>query len=113
MNDTIERSQTHATFVIERAYPAPVERVWRALSDNDARDQWFGAGEAFDIQEKSHEFRVGGHGMEEGQWQRRAAVQVRVHLHRHRRPAADRVYLRHVDRRAAPVHVPHHDRPGT
>jgi uncharacterized protein YndB with AHSA1/START domain len=68
MNDTIERSQTHATFVIERTYPAPVERVWRALSDNDERDQWFGAGEAFDIQEKSHEFEVGGHGTEDGQW---------------------------------------------
>jgi uncharacterized protein YndB with AHSA1/START domain len=68
MNDTIERSQTHATFVIERAYPASVERVWRALSDNDARDQWFGAGEAFDVQEKSHEFRVGGRGTEDGQW---------------------------------------------
>ena len=26
MNDTIERSQTHATFVIERTYPAPVRR---------------------------------------------------------------------------------------
>ena len=68
MNDTIERSQTHATFAIERTYPAPVEKVWRALSDNDARDQWFGAGEAFDVQEKSHEFRVGGGGTEEGQW---------------------------------------------
>jgi uncharacterized protein YndB with AHSA1/START domain len=68
MNDTIERSQTHATFVIERAYPEPAETVWRALSDNDARDQWFGAGEAFGVQEKSHEFRVGGHGTEEGQW---------------------------------------------
>jgi uncharacterized protein YndB with AHSA1/START domain len=68
MNDTIERSQTHATFVIERAYPEPAETVWHALSDNDARDQWFGAGEAFDVQEKSHEFRVGGHGTEEGQW---------------------------------------------
>jgi uncharacterized protein YndB with AHSA1/START domain len=68
MNDTTERSQTHATFVIERAYPVPVEAVWRALSDNDARDQWFGAGSAFDAREKSHEFRVGGHGTEEGQW---------------------------------------------
>ena len=68
MNDTIERSQTHATFVIERTYPAPVDRVWRALSDDDARDQWFGAGEAFDVQEKSHEFRVGGGGTEDGQW---------------------------------------------
>ena len=44
MNDTIERSQTHATFVIERTYPVPVDRVWHALSDNDARDQWFGGG---------------------------------------------------------------------
>ena len=68
MNDTIERSQAHATFVIERTYPAPVEAVWHALSDNDARDQWFGAGQAFDVQQKSHEFRVGGHGTEEGQW---------------------------------------------
>ena len=67
MNVT-ERSQIHATFVIERTYPVPVEAVWRALSDNDARDQWFGAGDAFDVQEKTHEFRVGGHGTEEGQW---------------------------------------------
>ena len=67
MNVT-ERSQIHATFVIERTYPVPVGAVWHALSDNDARDQWFGAGDAFDVQEKTHEFRVGGHGTEEGQW---------------------------------------------
>src|SRR6266576_3412765 len=68
MNETTERSQTHATFVIERTYPVPVEAVWHALSDNDARDQWFSAGPAFDTDEKSHEFRVGGHGTEEAQW---------------------------------------------
>ena len=51
MSDIIERSQTHATFVIERTYPAPVEAVWHALSDNDARDQWFSAGSAFDARE--------------------------------------------------------------
>ena len=68
MNDTIERSQAHATFAIERIYPVPVEAVWHALSDNDARDQWFSGGQAFDVREKSHEFRVGGHGTEEGQW---------------------------------------------
>ena len=68
MNDTTERSQVHATFVIERAFPAPLERVWHALSDNDARDQWFGGGSAFEIREKMHDFRVGGHGTEEGQW---------------------------------------------
>jgi uncharacterized protein YndB with AHSA1/START domain len=68
MNETIERSQTHASFVIERSYPAPVEAVWHALSDNEARDQWFGGGSAFDAREKSHDFRVGGHGTEDGQW---------------------------------------------
>jgi uncharacterized protein YndB with AHSA1/START domain len=68
MSDTIERSQAHATFVIERTYPAPVEAVWHALSDNDARDQWFSTESAFHADEKSHEFRVGGHGSEEGQW---------------------------------------------
>ena len=68
MNNVTERSQTHATFVIERTYPVSVEAVWHALSDNDERDQWFGAGDAFDVQEKTHEFRVGGHGTEEGQW---------------------------------------------
>lgn len=68
MNDVIERSQTHATFVIERTYPVPVEAVWHALSDNDARDQWFTAGDAFEAREKSHEFRVGGRSTEAGQW---------------------------------------------
>ncbi len=68
MNETIERSQVHATFVIERTYPVPAETVWHALSDNDARDQWFGAGTAFEVAGKSHEFRVGGHGIEEGRW---------------------------------------------
>jgi uncharacterized protein YndB with AHSA1/START domain len=68
MSDIIERSQIHATFVIERSYPVPVSAVWHALSDNDARDQWFGGGAEFDTREKSHDFRVGGHGVEDGQW---------------------------------------------
>ena len=68
MSHTIERSQVHATFVIERTYSAPVEAVWHALSDDDAPDQWFNAGSAFDAHDKSHDFHVGGHGTEEGQW---------------------------------------------
>ena len=68
MSDIIERSQTHATFVIERTYPVPVDAVWHALSDNDARDQWFGGGPAFEVAEKSHDFRVGGRAVEDGQW---------------------------------------------
>ena len=68
MSDIIERSEIHATFVIERTYPVPASAVWHALSDNDARDQWFGGGSEFDIHEKSHDFRVGGNGVEDGQW---------------------------------------------
>jgi uncharacterized protein YndB with AHSA1/START domain len=68
MSNTIERSQVHATFVLERVYPVPVAAVWHALSANDARDQWFGGGTEFDTDEKLHDFRVGGHGVEDGQW---------------------------------------------
>ena len=68
MNITIERSQTHATFVLERTYPVAVDAVWHALSDSHARDQWFGGGPNFDTREKSHEFRVGGQAIEDGQW---------------------------------------------
>jgi uncharacterized protein YndB with AHSA1/START domain len=68
INDMIERSQTHATFVIERSYPVPVEAVWHALSDNRARDQWFGGGPEFEVGEKSHDFRTGGRAIEDGQW---------------------------------------------
>jgi uncharacterized protein YndB with AHSA1/START domain len=68
MSNIIERSQTHATFVIERHYPVAVSSVWQALSDNDARDQWFGGGPEFDVADKSHDFRVGGQAVEEGQW---------------------------------------------
>ena len=63
-----QRSQTYATFVVERTYPVPVEQVWHALSDTAARDEWFGGGPEFDVQDKSHEFRVGGHAVEDGQW---------------------------------------------
>jgi uncharacterized protein YndB with AHSA1/START domain len=68
MSDIIERSEIHATFVLERSYPVPVSAVWHALSDDDARDQWFGGGAEFDVHEKSHDFRVGGHAVEDGQW---------------------------------------------
>jgi uncharacterized protein YndB with AHSA1/START domain len=68
MTDTIERSQVHATFAIEREYDVPVSAVWRALSDNGERDQWFGGGAEFDAHENSHDFRIGGHGIEDGQW---------------------------------------------
>ena len=68
MSDTMQHSVAHATFVVERTYAAPLHRVWHALSDNAARDAWFGGGPAFATEEKSHDFRVGGHGTEDGKW---------------------------------------------
>jgi len=38
-----ERSQTHATFVLERYYPVPVERVWDTFADLEMKRQWFGS----------------------------------------------------------------------
>jgi uncharacterized protein YndB with AHSA1/START domain len=37
-----ERSTTHATFVIERTYDAPPQRVFDAWADPAAKSQWFG-----------------------------------------------------------------------
>jgi uncharacterized protein YndB with AHSA1/START domain len=67
-NNAVQRSQAHATFVIERNYAFPAAAVWHALSDNAARDEWFGGGSEFTSTEKSHDFRVGGRGVEDGQW---------------------------------------------
>jgi uncharacterized protein YndB with AHSA1/START domain len=68
MTSTTERSETHATFVIERTYPVPLAQVWHALSDSDAREAWFGGGPEFDVSERSHDFRVGGREVEDGCW---------------------------------------------
>jgi len=54
-----ERSQTHATFVLERYYPVPVERIWDAFADPEMKRQWFGSGD-FVERERREDFRVGG-----------------------------------------------------
>jgi len=55
-----ERSVEHATFVVERAYDAPPDRVFTAWSDPLAKARWFDGPEA----EFELDFRVGG-------WERR------------------------------------------
>src|SRR5579864_739859 len=92
MTNTIERSQVHATFVIERDYPVPLPDVWHALTDTDARAEWFGGGEAFDVREQSHDFRVGGRAVEDGRWQNgpTSRFDATSHAVRHRCTGPDR-----------------------
>ena len=48
-----ERFVKHATFVVERTYPASLARVYKAWADPVAKAKWFSKPEIF-------EFRVGG-----------------------------------------------------
>jgi uncharacterized protein YndB with AHSA1/START domain len=54
---TTQRSAEHATFTIERTYPAAPARVYAAWADAEAKAQWFGPSESDDRQ---LDFRVGG-----------------------------------------------------
>jgi len=53
-----QRSTQHATFTIERSYPAPPARVWSAWADPEQKKRWFGPPELKG--EHRLEFRVGG-----------------------------------------------------
>ena len=55
-----ERSVTHATFVIERSYPKPTERVFAAFSDPATKRRWFAEGDEFEVDALEMDFRVGG-----------------------------------------------------
>jgi len=59
MNSITTRTQTHATFVLERDYAAPLDRVWAAFADPEVKKRWFGPDEIEDA-EVSEDFRVGG-----------------------------------------------------
>ena len=58
-------TQTHATFVLEREYPAPVEALWQAFADPEVKAQWFGSDDFVDV-ERTDDFRVGGVSTDDG-----------------------------------------------
>jgi uncharacterized protein YndB with AHSA1/START domain len=56
-----ERSVIHNTFVIERNFPATVQRVFAAFSDPVKKRRWFAEGDEFKVESFDLDFRVGGH----------------------------------------------------
>lgn len=54
------RSVTHATFVIERNYPASPERLFAAFSDPAKKRRWFAGDKDFEPEAFEMDFRVGG-----------------------------------------------------
>jgi uncharacterized protein YndB with AHSA1/START domain len=49
----------HSTFVLERNYPQPPDRVWGAFAQPARKRRWYAEGD-HEIQEFEMEFRVGG-----------------------------------------------------
>lgn len=55
-----DRSVLHSTFVIERSFPARVERVFTAFADTAKKRRWFAEGPNKEVEEFEMDFRVGG-----------------------------------------------------
>lgn len=68
--ETGVRSVVHATFELERTYDAPITRVWRALTEEAAKQKWFGGTPGrWELLERHMDVRVGGRERLKGRWE--------------------------------------------
>jgi uncharacterized protein YndB with AHSA1/START domain len=68
--ETGVRSVVHSTFHLQRSYDAPVARVWRALTDEAAKQKWFsGTPGRWELLERTMDVRVGGRERVSGRWE--------------------------------------------
>ncbi|HEY3848145.1 MAG TPA: SRPBCC family protein, partial [Acetobacteraceae bacterium] len=68
--ETVVRSVVHATFHLERSYEAPVARVWKALTDQEAKQKWFGGAPGrWELLERHMDVRAGGTERAKGRWE--------------------------------------------
>ena len=68
--ETGVRSVVHAVFHLERTYDAPVGRVWKALTDQQAKAKWFGGQpDRWQLIERHMDVRVGGTERTKGRWE--------------------------------------------
>src|SRR5258705_5164063 len=68
--ETGVRSVVHAAFHLERTYDAPVARVWKALTDEKAKQKWFcGTPGRWELLERHMDVRVGGSERLKGRWE--------------------------------------------
>ena len=56
----MNRTVVHDSFVIERYYKHPTNKVFAAWADGSAKSQWFGADENIRVDAYTLDFRVGG-----------------------------------------------------
>ena len=56
----IKRTTVHATFTIERTFPATPSRVFKAFAEEGAKAKWFAGPPGFEQYEKKWDFRVDG-----------------------------------------------------
>ncbi len=68
--ETAVCSVVHATFHLERTYDAPVARVWKALTDETAKQKWFGGTPgSWELLERHMDVRIGGRERLKGRWE--------------------------------------------